>query len=426
MADDALSMSNTIPEMKGIVDLYDYFARIYSVTYCTKKTIVNRFGSKEDKEELEQSDLKVGGLTPNYDRDSVHLGLWLSEDLPGVTELNVTHRIKKTDNKLFGGMRSVIWDDSGHVSLETKLNLYKTLLRPSLLSGLNALCVEGKQLARLIHWEQWLLREIYRVKDNASVYGLYANSHLMPIEGHLHKAVLGLFYNAWTNLSNPVVDVIKETMSERECDGFWAVHLKKICTKYRIPSPMELLKEPAPMKHAWKDYVNDKINTYYKVRIQMKIETMKTLEFMNKDVSFDGKLEKCLASSYGGSAKTIKAVNSLLISEYPTEEWKLRNNKAVSDNCPNCRKEKEDVQHLLINCGSINNDDTVKARRRRVENCWKELGMETADKNQQTVSLYRICLRFHGCISTELQSKECTQTDSVQDSTRQYKKGNTI
>ena len=44
---------------------------------------------------------------------------FMSEDLPGVTELNVTHRIKKTDNKLFGGMRSVIWDDSGHVSLHT-------------------------------------------------------------------------------------------------------------------------------------------------------------------------------------------------------------------------------------------------------------------------------------------------------------------
>ena len=79
------------------------------------------------------------------------------------------------------------------------------------------------------------LREIYRVKENASVYGLYANSHMMPIEGHLHKAVLGLFYNAWTNYSNPVVDVIKETMSERECDGFWAVHLKKICSKYLPP-----------------------------------------------------------------------------------------------------------------------------------------------------------------------------------------------
>ena len=166
---------------------------------------------------------------------------------------------------------------------------------------------------------------------------------MLPIEGHLHKAVLGLFYNAWNNHSNPVVDVIKETMSERECDGFWAVHLKKICAKYRIPPPMELLKETAPMKHAWKDYVNEKINTYYKVRIQMKVETMKTLEFMNKNVSFDGKLEQCLVSSYGGSAKTIKAINSLLISEYPTEEWKLRNNKAVTDNCPNCRKEKEDV-----------------------------------------------------------------------------------
>ena len=228
VADDALSISNTIPEMKGIIDLYDYFAKIYSVTYCSKKTIINRFGSKSDKEELENSDIQVDGVRPNFDKESVHLGLWLSEDLGNVAEINVTHRIKKTDGKLFGHMRNIIWDRTGLVSLETKLQLYKTLLRPSLLSGLNALCIDGKQLQRLIQWEHWIMREIFKTKENASVWGLYINSGLLPIEGHLHKSMLSLFYNAWTNRNNPAVQIIKETMNEKEHEGFWATHLKKI------------------------------------------------------------------------------------------------------------------------------------------------------------------------------------------------------
>ena len=37
VADDALSMTTTIPQMKGIVELYEYFTNIYSVDYCVKK-----------------------------------------------------------------------------------------------------------------------------------------------------------------------------------------------------------------------------------------------------------------------------------------------------------------------------------------------------------------------------------------------------
>ena len=194
VADDALSITNSIPEMKGIIDLYSYFADVYSVEYCIKKTLINRFGTKDDKQNLMDSDISIGGVKPLFDEESVHLGLWLSENLKkdNVESLNVDHRINKTDGKLFGSLRNVIWDKSNQSSLETKIKLYTSLLRPSLLSGLNALCITGVQLQRLISWEEWLLRHIFGVKENASVSGIYLNTHILPIEGHLHKAVLGL------------------------------------------------------------------------------------------------------------------------------------------------------------------------------------------------------------------------------------------
>ena len=282
VADDALSLTNNVQEMKGIIDLYAYFARIYSVEYCVKKTIVNIFGSKEDKDDLMNSDLEIGGVKPLFDESSVHLGLWLSEDLTKVAEINVDHRIKKTDNKLFGSLRNVIWDKTGHSTLETKIQLYTSLLRPSLLSGLNALCITGTQLKRLKQWEEWLLRKIFGLKDNASTCGIYINTHLLPIEGHLHKTVLALFYNAWLNKQNPVVDVIRETMNDKD-ENMWAVNLKAICEKYRLPDHAVMLRGDCPTKKSWKTMIDKTVHQYHSRILEERLQNLRTLELMNTD-----------------------------------------------------------------------------------------------------------------------------------------------
>ena len=76
VADDALSLTNTIQEMQGIIELYAYFAKIYSVEYCVKKTIVNLFGTKEDKETLkfEECLSMVAGLIAEHkDKNTSYL-----------------------------------------------------------------------------------------------------------------------------------------------------------------------------------------------------------------------------------------------------------------------------------------------------------------------------------------------------------------
>ncbi len=233
-----------------------------------------------------------------------------------VAELNVDNRIKKTDGKLFGSLRNVIWDKTNQASIETKLKLYTTLLRPSLLSGRNALCVEGQQLARLRDWENWILRVIFRVKDNASVWGLFANAHILPIEGHYHKSVLGLFYNAWLNKSNPATNLIKDTLEEKDGKGFWAVHLKKICERYRIPHPKELLQEDPPEKTQWRDYVDKKVKAYHEEKVNIQIDNMVNLKMIRNKATMDGNLEECLRSKYGGSNRTIQMTNAMIVGEF--------------------------------------------------------------------------------------------------------------
>ena len=44
----------------------------------------------------EEKIFKLGGHVPQFDPDSVHLGIIMSEDLDAVDRLNVENRIKKT------------------------------------------------------------------------------------------------------------------------------------------------------------------------------------------------------------------------------------------------------------------------------------------------------------------------------------------
>ena len=332
VADDALSITNTIAEMKGIIQLYAYFASLYSVEYCVKKTIINVFGKKDDKDRLINSDLKIGGVTPLYDESSIHLGLWLSEDLERVAEINIDHRLKKTDNKLFGSLRNVIWDKTGLSTLETKIKLYTSLLRPSLLSGMNALCIRGVQLQRLKEWEEWLLRKIFGLKENSSTCGIYAHTNLLPIEGHLHKSVLSIFYNAWQNKMNPVVEIIKLTSNEKDVNGFWAAHLKTICEKYRLPDPIKMLESDCPTKESWKKLVNSKILEFYSRELTEKRSTMRTLELSHGEINLRERLTPSLSSRFKSSNAVIKTVNEMLVGEYKNQDWMIRNLKDGKSN----------------------------------------------------------------------------------------------
>ena len=58
---------------------------------------MNVIGTKEDKKELEESQIQIGGVNPNYDEESIHIGLVMNEDLASTAKRNVQEQIKKTN-----------------------------------------------------------------------------------------------------------------------------------------------------------------------------------------------------------------------------------------------------------------------------------------------------------------------------------------
>ena len=173
--DHLVDNSSNIDEMREISRIYSIFAKSYSVEYCLKKTILNRFSDQKDnpeKAEMIEENLTVGGVTPNYDVESIHLGMVVSENLNDVNELNISNRIKKTDAKIYGAFKEVVWSRGRQANIETKMKLYTSLLRPSLLTGPNALPLTSAELEKIALYERQMLRKFFNLRpNNSSVTG---------------------------------------------------------------------------------------------------------------------------------------------------------------------------------------------------------------------------------------------------------------
>ena len=101
-ADDSLSIQSTLADLIAMSLIYEYFSLTYDILYAFNKTVLNVFNNAQMKETLMTDNVfQLGGCTPQFDSESVHLGLIMSEDLDSVDTLNVDNRIEKTWKKVF-------------------------------------------------------------------------------------------------------------------------------------------------------------------------------------------------------------------------------------------------------------------------------------------------------------------------------------
>ena len=183
---------------------------------------------------------------------------------------------------------------SSKMPMKLSLNklIWNTYIKPTLLTGLNALTVKGKALQELKNFEETVLRRMFKVRKKASVTPLYNISGIEPIEASLHKQTFSLFYNFWLNPDTPASKVNKVILKhpDKYKKNYWPNHVKELCELYSLPPPLELLQEKVPEKEAWKSYVASKVNSFHNTKNLDKIENMKTCSFLidKKRTKFKG------------------------------------------------------------------------------------------------------------------------------------------
>ena len=222
VADDGLSLLGSLEALRQISKLYTAFSEQYGVTFCYNKTIINVVGTQSDKEELHNSNIKIGGVTPNFDPTSLHIGLMMSENVCETETLNVEHRLKKVREASYGYLKGILWDHRNKPTVDTRLKLYESIIRPVMISGLNALKLSEKQRKEIIDFEKRMLRQLLGLRDRASMSIIYKLTGQLPITAHLDNAILSILHNIWKNDCNPIHELIKDSASDKEGKNTWA------------------------------------------------------------------------------------------------------------------------------------------------------------------------------------------------------------
>ena len=372
VADDGMSWVHDETQLMAVIHLFEYYADKYKVSFSFPKTLINIYGSKEQVKEVRESKrIKIAGNTPIYPDHAQHLGLIQCQNIEETELVNVKERIKKTTAKMFAMFGSRL-KSSTPMRLELGKIIWNVYLKPTLITGLNALTVSDDSMKLLKDFEATVLRSIFKVRRKASTIHLYQMSGIENIEATLHKQVFGLLHNVWINPETPSAKFIKVILEDSKFKyNYWPRHVQKLAARYRIPDPALLLKEPPPEKETWKKYVGKKIEQHHQEILAGRIKSMKTTSFLVDRTLYNYMKEGARFLAVTRTKKEVQSsqIKALLIAgEYPTRnhEKRVRGKQTDGEECQFCKGTVNNFTdtevHMLELCRLTEDDQAKQAR----------------------------------------------------------------
>ena len=82
VADDSISLADSLSSLKGLIRLYEFYADLYKVEFAFHKTDLAVFGDKQLREKaMKDESLKIRNERLIFNEKNEHLGLWQCTDI---------------------------------------------------------------------------------------------------------------------------------------------------------------------------------------------------------------------------------------------------------------------------------------------------------------------------------------------------------
>ena len=163
-----------------------------------------------------------------------------------------------------------------------QVHLWRTYNLPVLLSGLSALPVRPTQIKPLAIFHNKTMRGFLKLSNTSPITSLHFLLGELPLEAQIHINTLMLFYNAWSNRSTTVHDLVKYILKMcNQNSTTWSNHVQLLCQKYNLPSPLKLLEHETPWsKDTWKCLVKTTITAYYENKLRAESKSNSKMNFL--------------------------------------------------------------------------------------------------------------------------------------------------
>jgi hypothetical protein len=118
----------------------------------------------------------------------------------------------------------------------------------------------------------------------------------LPVEAQIHKKALQLF----NNITNQSEESIEKRLARRQLavklnpSASWFIEIKKLLLQYELQDLIFMLDNPIT-KNEWKSILNRKINVYWWNNIKHSTTLYKSLQFLNTEKCYPGKMHPLLS-----------------------------------------------------------------------------------------------------------------------------------
>jgi hypothetical protein len=356
-ADDLSTLSDSDQELQILCSIANDYSLMERYELQPKKSVVLPY-IKKRAAGVNKPIITLGDQQMPVVDKTTHVGLVRTPDNSPTAA--ITENLQKARRTLYSLMSAGLHGENG-LDPETCIHLLRTYVIPILIYGLEIYLPSPISIRPLEMFLKKVLKQILSIPTTTADPAPFILSGLVPVEALIHLRALSLFGNI-VRLDNSSVEkriAYRQLTIHGQSGGSWFSDLSVILAKYKLPSPMEIIRDPKPKYH-WKTQTTRAVYDYWEKRIKQQAETYSSLDHLSTRHYNPGRVHPVLYIT-DTQTQTREAARLTVKTKLVTGTYSLQSNRAafnkleVDPTCLLCKTSPETLEHFLLYCEKLEN-----------------------------------------------------------------------
>ena len=309
----------------------------------------------------------------------VHLGIHRNPS--GKATPTVKSRIKTARRSAYAMMGAGLHGLNG-LNPSVSMKLIESYILPRLLYGLDAMIISDTDITSIEKYYRTLLRQIQHLPVNTANEAIYLLVGALPIEAHLDIRMLSLFNRVASINNSKEWEIVRRQLAMKDMNSHsWVVHVRKVLSKYSLPSAFEMFNNPMK-KEEFKKKIKEHIRSYWEKKLQDGCKEKSSLKYLNLNACAIGTPHSIYSMK---NTDPVYVHMNVIKARLLTLRYNLAAShvtKSTSGMCPICLTKPETLCHFLFECEPIACKTTLKHMLQILDNAgvsYPDLAIESYD-----------------------------------------------
>ena len=371
-ADDVILLTQDLNQVQPLLTSASEYAALHDYELHPKKTVITSILKPKTSIKIpEENEWYLNGAKVTQEDSFTHLGLtWKSNSLTPDVDAN----IQKARRACYSLLKIGLHGTNG-IDPPAALKIIQTYVIPRLLQGLEATVLNREDLQKLDKFHKKMLRQIQSLPDSTATEAIYILAGTIPIEAQLHIRALGLFGGICRLEGSHTLKnlALRQLALRIDYKHSWFSYIYKLGCTYNINIVKNLLLPKT--KREWKLEVKMAVRRYWIGKLNCDTSTKSSLSWLITRNPVNWKAHP-VWSPCEGNTRMIEAAGCrarLLAGRFKTQELLAKFNSGTSSVCQLCKKDPEDVLHMIVLCPNL--EIARKEGIERIQVTYKEEGL---------------------------------------------------